>query len=91
MSNRRRFERFAILEDAIALDDLGRRLGRVTVAGGGGMAIALEDSDVQYQPGQRLRITVIEPGPGERHTLNVEVRSHNENSLGVEFVSGQPA
>ncbi len=83
----RQFERLAISEEAIAIDENGHRLGRVSHAGGGGMTINLS-SEISRSlvPGSRLRVTVEEPA-GIRHTVSVEVRYCVGNNLGVEFVS----
>jgi PilZ domain-containing protein len=90
-NNRRQFERFAIPEDAIAYDQTGCRLGRVTIAGGGGMTVILEDTAPQFTPGDRLRITVVEPERNIRHTIDTVVRHHQEHTLGLEFVTGRGA
>jgi len=37
--NRRQFERLKLSEDAIALDQSGKKLGKVSSAGGGGFLI----------------------------------------------------
>ena len=87
----RQFERFPLNEEAIAWDESGRRLGRVLAASGGGMSIGLENSSVTFTPGQPLRVTVIEPGRGIRHTVDVIVRYCNQNAMGVEFITGQAA
>ncbi len=84
---RRQFERFAISEDAIAYDQNGRRLGRVTVAGGGGMAILLENAGAHYAEGDSLRVTVVEPND-VRHTIDARVCYLHEQSLGLEFITG---
>lgn len=90
-SDQRRFQRFAITGDAVAVDSRGQTLGRVTTAGGGGMGIALSDSSCELEPGQHLSITIVEPGPDTRHTIDVLVRYRHENSVGFEFVTGRAA
>jgi hypothetical protein len=84
-SNRRRWERFQMPEDAVAFDAKGRRLGKVTMAGGGGMAIHLEDRTAQFQRGDRLQVTVVETDRDIQHTIQVSVRYQQEDLLGVEF------
>jgi hypothetical protein len=84
----RRFERFAISENAVAVDSSGRTLGRVTMAGGGGMGIVLADPSFCAPLGQQLRITVVEPDTSIRHTIDAIVRYRQENTIGLEFVTG---
>ncbi len=88
MPHQRQFERFTISEDAVATDERGRVLGKVIVAGGGGMAIKLAD---QLQPGEHLRITIIEPDLGTSNTIDVVVRYVHQGTAGVEFVTGRTA
>jgi hypothetical protein len=88
--NRRQFERLTISEDAIALDQAGQHLGRVMEVSGGGLrikpasAIALQQMPV----GRRLTITIVEPGSNTSNAMDVEVRYHQNDSVGVSFVSG---
>ncbi len=88
---KRRFERLELPEDALALDDSGRQLGRVSQAGGGGMLIhtGSEQAAAGFQAGQRLRITVVEPRSDNRHTLSVVVRYRKGEAVGVEFAGGE--
>ena len=88
MSNERReFERLKLPEDALALDDAGHELGHVSHAGGGGMLIhtSSETAASAFLPGQRMRITVLEPRTDNRHTLRVVVRYHKGKAVGVQF------
>ncbi len=86
-SNRRQFERLDVPEEAIAIDESGRRLGIVSRAGGGGMTIALGDDIAHsFAPGHRLRV-VVEEASGIRHTIPVEVKYCQNGDLGVEVVS----
>ncbi len=88
-SDRRQFERLSIPDEALAIDENGRRLGRVSHVGGGGMTINLEPSLEQsvFVPGSRLRVVVQESATGIRHQLSIEVRYRCNGDLGVEFVS----
>lgn len=88
---RRQFERLELPDDAVAIDDSGRELGRVAQAGGGGMLIhtGSEKAAAGFQPGQKLRITVVEPRSDNRHTLSVVVRYSKGPDVGVEFAGGQ--
>jgi hypothetical protein len=90
MDERRQFPRLTIDDDAIALDEHGRELGRIREASGGGMLIQLAPGieTSAYKQGQHFFVTVYEPGSGTRHTFDVEVRYQEGDGLGVEFVSG---
>ncbi|MFB3917932.1 MAG: PilZ domain-containing protein [Terriglobales bacterium] len=87
--DRRQFERLALPDDAVALDDSGRRLGLVSHAGGGGMQIRLEVPPEEFAIGMRLRVNVREPATNINHSIDVVVRYIQSNSLGVEFVTGK--
>jgi hypothetical protein len=79
--------------EAIAFDETGERLGLVTEAGGGGMAITL-DGDIppgKFQAGAHLRVTVVEPHNDIRNSLRVEVRYITGAVLGLAFVRSQAA
>jgi hypothetical protein len=85
-SEHRQFERFPVLEDAVAYSQSGSKLGQVIMVGGGGMAIHLEDEGGKFAPGDRLQITVVEPSRNLKHTMEVTVVYLREGSLGLEFV-----
>lgn len=87
--NRRRHERLAMDEDAIATVG-GAEIGRVIQAGGGGMTIesATDDQAKRFQTGERLRITVVEPGSQTQNTIDAVLRRRVGRQLGFEFVSG---
>jgi len=91
--NRRQFERLKLSEDAIALDQSGKKLGKVSSAGGGGFLIypASQDATGQLAPGKRLTITVHEPKQNVNSTVDVEVRYKEGEASGVEFVGGEAA
>ncbi len=88
---RRRFERHTIPGDAYAVDESGRELGKVVVAGGGGMAIGLAAGVAakDFPVGRRLRITVVEPQTRTSHTLDVHVVYQDGSEVGVEFVGAK--
>jgi hypothetical protein len=91
-SERRQFSRFEVAEGALAFDNAGQQLGRITVAGGGGMAIELDpECSAEFTAGQQLQLTVVEPAMNARHAIHVVVRRKDERSIGVEFVRGQGA
>jgi hypothetical protein len=89
--NRRRFERISISEDALALDQGGQNLGRVSQVSGGGFliypasAVALE----QLPVGRRLTVTVVEPKSNSKNSVDVEVLYHRNSAVGVSFVGGE--
>ena len=87
---RRQFPRLELSEEAYAIDDAGQTLGRVRLVGGGGMQLAAASSLVaeQLHVGRRLRIQVLEPSSDESHSLDVEVRSRRQRTVGLEFVGG---
>jgi len=88
MENRRQFLRIQVPADAVALDEQGKKLGRVEEAGGGGMRIRLEAEGKAPAEGSRLKITVMEPGTDHViHTANVLVRYCQGTLLGLEFLS----
>src|SRR6266542_2925782 len=86
MQNRRQFERLTLSDDAIVVDESGRRLGLVSQASGGGMLIRLEVPSAEFQIGQRLRVRILEPASNISHSIDIQVRYQNAESLGVEFV-----
>lgn len=90
MEERRRFQRLSITEHAYAIDDAGRQLGRVSLASGGGIQVQADSVAVaqQLSVGQKLRITVVEPGPDTRHTMDMIVRSREGTTIGLEFITG---
>jgi hypothetical protein len=91
--NRRQFERLRLSEDAIALDQAGKKLGKVSSAGGGGFLIypASPDATGLLAPGKRLTITVHEPKQNVNSTVDVEVRYRDGEAIGVEFIGGEAA
>lgn len=91
MEDRRAFPRFEISDRAVAVDESGATLGRVAVAGGGGMTIHADSAAIAQQlaPGRRLTVTVVEPDNKVSNTVDVEVRYRKGNEIGVQFVSGK--
>lgn len=89
MTDNRKYERLPV-EGAIVLDEAGRELGTVTVAGGGGFGIRL-DTMMRLEPwpvGKRMRLTVVEVDTGARHDISIEIRYVHEGTLGVQFAAG---
>jgi len=89
--DRRAFQRFPISDKAIAMDERGAQLGRVSVAGGGGMTIHAESAAIAaaLQPGRKLTVTVVEPDNKVSNTVDVEVRYCRGTEVGMQFVSGK--
>lgn len=93
-SERRQFPRFEMSENAVVYDEDGRKLGRVSQAGGGGMLIdvAAEGiSPAEFPVGRRLRVTVFEPASLARSPIDIVVRYATATSVGAEFVTGAGA
>lgn len=86
--DRRQFLRLQVPADAEALDEQGKRLGKVEEAGGGGLRIRLEGDGARPAPGSHMKITVVEPGTTHAiHTASVLVRYCDGAILGLEFVA----
>jgi len=86
--NRRRFARLQLTEAAVAVDDSGFQLGRVSKAGGGGMQVDANTTDAMSRMtfGRRLLVTVVEPTSSTTNSFNVEVRYIDGNSVGMQFL-----
>lgn len=86
--DRRQFLRLQVPADAVALDEQGKKLGRVEEAGGGGMRIRLEADSQPPAEGSRIKVTVVEPATESVvHTASVLVRYRQGTLLGLEFLS----
>ena len=87
-ANRRKHERLDVTEPAVALDPAGHEIGRVLQASGGGVTVEspTEDQAARFEIGERLRITILEPGPKTRNTMDMVVRRRSGKLLGFEFV-----
>ncbi len=87
-NDRRQFLRIRVPEDAVALDEEGKKLGRVEEAGGGGLRVRLEAEAKPPAAGSHIQITVVEPGSNNViHTAKVLVRYCDGATLGLEFLS----
>ena len=88
-NNRRRFERLAIPEDAVAVDENGRQLGRVKEAGGGGMTVFTDNAGIlsELPLGRQMRLTIVEPHTGTATVMDVEIKYVRTDCVGMEFVT----
>ena len=91
-SDRRKFPRLDIQEEARVFDENGGELGIVSKASGGGMEIKASSLPVaqSLDPGKRLRITITEPGSRATNVMDVIVRQRQGSSVGMEFVDVVP-
>ena len=89
--NTRQFQRLALSEEAVAVDDRGVELGRVSNASGGGFRIfpASKAALSELKPGRRMRITIVEPKGQAKNTLDVEVRHMEGDAVGLMFVGSE--
>jgi hypothetical protein len=88
---RRAFQRFEISDHAVAVDEKGVTLGRVSMAGGGGMTIHADSTAIAQElaPGRKLQVTVVEPDNKVSNTVSVEIRYRQGTEIGVQFISGK--
>ena len=87
-AERRKFVRLNLPASAYAVDSLGNELGNVTEASGGGLQLhpASPMARLAMRPGQRLVVTIVEPGTDNRTEMPVEVRYIRSNSIGLLFL-----
>ena len=92
VSNRRKFPRLELSEDALALDEKGRELGKVVETGGGGMLITTHSAEIadSLVVGKNLRITIHEPQSHTSNMLDTVVRHRKGLKIGVEFIGSKP-
>lgn len=87
-SNRRRFPRLLVGEEARVFDDTGRELGLLSQVSGNGMNI--EVSSITFaqslEPGRKMRIKIVESNSRETNVVDVVVRRLEGNVLGMQFV-----
>lgn len=91
-SNRRRFPRLSIAEEARVYDENGRELGTVSQVSGSGMNIETLSDEIaeSLKSGMRLRLTVLEPGSRATNVVDVVVHRRDGVKLGMEFVESVP-
>lgn len=85
--DRRRFNRYAVADDALVADSGGRTVGHVLEAGGGGMLIRMQPGESCPLSGCEWTITILEPGSANRQELRVTVRYRKGDDVGVEFTA----
>ena len=88
----RKFPRLGISEEARVYDQNGRELGIVSEVSGSGMGLeALTASAIEsLKVGDRLRLSIVEPGSRATNVVEAVVRFHEGSKLGVEFVEVVP-
>jgi hypothetical protein len=89
--DRRKHERLHMTEHAVAVDRDGREIGKVVQAGGGGMTVEASSTEAaeRMPMGERLQITIFEPGSQTRNTIDMVLRHRVGTQLGFEFVTGK--
>jgi hypothetical protein len=87
-ADRREFERVGLPATAFALDAEGNDLGRVAEIGGGGLMLqpASPYARLSLAAGNRLLVTIVEPGTGNSIVVSVEVRYVRSNTVGLRFL-----
>jgi PilZ domain-containing protein len=88
----RKFPRLGIAEEARVYDQNGRELGIVSEVSGSGMGLEAPSASTieSVQIGQRLRLSIVEPGSRATNVVEAVVRFRDGNKLGVEFVEVVP-
>ena len=84
----RKFPRLEISEEARVQDESGRELGIVSEVSGNGMGLLTSSLAVaqSLELGQRMRVTIVEPGSRATNVANVVVRFRDGKKVGMEFV-----
>ena len=84
----RKFPRLGFTEEARVYDQNGRELGIVSEVSGSGMGLEAPSASTieSLSVGQRLRLSIVEPGARATNVVEAVVRFREGNKLGVEFV-----
>jgi hypothetical protein len=84
----RKFPRLEISEETRVQDETGRELGIVSEVSGNGMGLLTSSLAVaqSLELGQRLRVTIVEPGSRATNVADVVVRFRDGKKIGMEFV-----
>ena len=87
-SNRRRFPRLVVPEEARVYDESGRELGLLSQVSGNGMNIEVKSIPLaqSLEPGRKMRISIVESSSKETNVVDVVVRRLEGNILGMQFV-----
>jgi hypothetical protein len=88
----RKFPRLGIADEARVYDENGRELGVVSEVSGSGMGVEAPSASAieSLTVGQRLRLSIVEPGSRATNVVDAVVRFRDGNKLGVEFVEVVP-
>jgi hypothetical protein len=84
----RKFPRLEISEETRVQDEGGRELGIVSEVSGNGMGLLTSSLAVaqSLELGQRMRVTIVEPGSRATNVAEVVVRFRDGKKVGMEFV-----
>lgn len=87
-SNRRRFPRLVVGEEARVYDETGRELGLLSQVSGNGMNVEVTSLPFaqSLEPGRRMRLSIVESNSKETNVVEVLVRRLEGNILGMQFV-----
>jgi hypothetical protein len=83
----RKFPRLEISEEARVQDESGCELGTVAEVSGNGMGLLTNSVAIaqSLELGQRMRITIVEPGSRASNVAEVVVRFRDGKKVGLEF------
>ena len=87
-SQRRRFPRLLIGEEARVFDETGHELGLLSQVSGNGMNVEVKSLTFaqSLEPGRRMRLSIVESSSKETNVVEVVVRRLEGNILGMQFV-----
>ena len=87
-SQRRRFPRLLVGEEARVFDETGRELGLLSQVSGNGMNVEVSSLTFaqSLEPGRRMRLSIVESSSKETNVVEVVVRRLEGKILGMQFV-----
>lgn len=87
-SQRRRFPRLLVGEEARVYDETGRELGILSQVSGNGMNVEVSSLTFaqSLEPGRRMRLSIVESSSKETNVVEVVVRRLEGKILGMQFV-----
>jgi len=87
-SQRRRFPRLLVGEEARVFDETGRELGLLSQVSGNGMNVEVTSLTFaqSLEPGRRMRLSIVESSSKETNVVEVVVRRLEGKILGMQFV-----